>query len=143
MDDYKHAVASAIKTELTNMFITHEALTFINKADIPPDAVFFKFFMFLCAMEATPPPADAETAYAATGDHHLFTLTLNAVLAAAIQDGFPDKLEFMRYDVLAAFLQCKLPVPYYDRLPADLTLQWSVCQDPPLHLWRPHFEQYL
>ena len=70
MDDYKHAVAPAIKTELTKMFITHEALTFINKADIPPDAVFFRFFMFLklkflpdhsfermaarlCAMEAT------------------------------------------------------------------------------------------
>ena len=32
-----------------------------------------------------------------------------------------DKLEFERYDVPAAFLQCKLPVPYYGRLPADLT----------------------
>jgi len=101
MDDYKHAVAPAIKTELTKMFVTHKALTFINKADIPPDAVFFRFFMFLklkflpdhsfermaarlCAMEATPPPADAETAYAATGDRHLFLLTLNAVLARVV-----------------------------------------------------------
>jgi len=39
----------------------------------------------------------------------------------SIQGGFRDKLEFERYDVPAAFLQCKLPVPYYGRLPADLT----------------------
>ena len=86
-----------------------------------PDHSFERMAARLCAMEATPPPADAETAYAATGDHHLFLLTLNAVLAAAIQGGFRDKLEFERYDVPAAFLQCKLPVPYYGRLPADLT----------------------
>ena len=64
-------------------------------------------------MDTNPPPADAETAYAATGDHHLFLLTMNAVLAAAIQGGFRDKLEFQRYDVPAAFLQRALPVPCY------------------------------
>jgi len=63
-----------------------------------PDHSLERMTARLCAMEATPPPADAETAYAATGDHHLFLLTLNAVLAAAIQGGFRDKLEFERYD---------------------------------------------
>ena len=71
-------------------------------------------------MEATPPPANAETAYAATGDHHLFLLTVNAVLAAAIHGGYLDRFKMWRYDVPAAFLQLPLPVPYYGRLPADL-----------------------
>jgi len=62
-------------------------------------------------MEVTPPPPDADTAYAATGDDHLFLLTVSAVLAAAIQGGFKDKVKFMRYDVPAAFLQRLLPTP--------------------------------
>jgi len=74
----------------------------------------------LCAMELTPPPTDTETVYVATGDHHLFLLTLNAVLAAAIHGGFRDKLEFQRYDVPAAFLQCELPEPFFGRLSGDL-----------------------
>ena len=37
----------------------------------------------LCAMDTAPPPDDARTAYAATGDHHLLLVTVNAVLAAA------------------------------------------------------------
>jgi hypothetical protein len=119
------------------MFITYKALVFINKTDIPPRSTFFRFFMFLklkflpdhsfermsarlCAMEMTPPPAAAETAYAATGDHHLFLLTVNAVLAAAIQGGYKDKVEFQRYDVPAAFLQCLLPEPAYGCLPLDV-----------------------
>jgi hypothetical protein len=68
----------------------------------------------------TPPPPDAATAYAATGDHHLFLLTVNAVLAAAIQGGYKDNVEFQRYDVPAAFLHRLLPVPFYGRLPSDL-----------------------
>ena len=71
-------------------------------------------------MEMTPPPPDAATAYAATGDHHLFLLTVNAVLAAAIQGGYKDKVEFQRYDVPAAFLQRLLPVPFYGRLPSTV-----------------------
>ena len=137
MQDYKHAVGPAINKELTKMFITYKALVFIDKSDIVQGAPFFRFFMFLklkflpdhsfermsarlCAMETTPAPDDAETAYAATGDHHLFLLTVNAVLAAAIQGGFRDKLEFQRYDVPAAFLQCKLPGRHYGRLSGDL-----------------------
>ena len=121
MDNYKHAVGPAITKELTKMFVTYKVLHFINKTDVPPDAVFFRFFCFLklkflpdnsfermsarlCAMEATPPPANAETAYAATGDHHLFLLTVNAVLAAAIHGGYLDRFEMWRYDVPAAFL---------------------------------------
>jgi len=137
MKDYRHAVGPAITKELTKMFVTYNVLTLINRLDIPPDATFFRFFLFLklkflpdhsfermsarlCAMEMTPPPAGSESAYAATGDHHLFLLTVNAVLAAAIKDGFIDQVEFQRYDVPAAFLQCELPVPYYGRLPVDL-----------------------
>ena len=119
------------------MFITYKALVLIDRSEVPPDATFFRFFCFLknkflpdhsfermsarlCAMEVTPPPPDAETAYAATGDHHLFLLTVSAVIAAAIQGGFKDKVEFMRYDVPAAFLQRLLPTPFYGRLPPDL-----------------------
>ena len=137
MKDYKHAVGPALHRELTKMFVTYNALVLIDRSDVPPDATFFRFFCFLknkflpdhsfermsarlCAMEVTPPPPDAETAYAATGDHHLFLLTVCAVLAAAIQGGFKDKVEFMRYDVPAAFLQRLLPTPCYGRLPPDL-----------------------
>ena len=137
MPDYKHAVGPAIDKELTKMFITYKALVLINKQDIPPASTFFRFFLFLklkflpdhsfermsarlCAMEMTPPPVQAETAYAATGDHHLFLLTVNAVLAAAIQGGYKDKVEFQRYDVPAAFLQCLLPEPAYGCLPPDI-----------------------
>ena len=124
MSDYKHAVGPALDKELTKMFITYQALVFINKQDIPPGCSFFRFFLFLklklipdhsfermsarlCAMEMTPPPPppDAATAYVTTGDHHLFLLTVNAVLAAVIQGGYKDKVEFQRYDVPAAFLQ--------------------------------------
>jgi len=55
-----------------------------------------------------------------TGVHHLFLLTVNAVLAAAIQGGYKDKVEFQRYDVPAAFLQRLLPVLFYGRLPSNL-----------------------
>jgi len=122
------------------MFVTYKVFHFINKTDILPHAVFFRFFCFLklqflpensfepmsarlCAMEATPPPANAEIAYAATGDHRLFMLTVNAVLAAAIHGGYLDRFEMWRYDVPDAFLQLPLPVPYYGRLPADLPYQ--------------------
>jgi len=124
LKDYKPAVIPAVNKELTKMFITYEVLTFIHKHDIPPNATFFRLFLFLflklkflsdhtfermsariCAMDTNPPPADAETVYAATGDHHLFLLTMTAVLAAAVKGGFRDKLEFQRYDVPAAFLQ--------------------------------------
>jgi len=137
MENYKHEVIPAIQRELTKMFTTYKVLHFINKPDIPPNAVFFRFFLFLklkffpdhtfekmtgrlCAMDTAPPPADAETAYAATGDHHLFLLTVNAVLAAAIQGGYQKKLHFRRYDIPGAFLQRPLPSSYYGRLPPDL-----------------------
>jgi len=137
MPNYKHAVGPALDKELTKMFVTYQALVLINKQDIPPGCSFFRFFLFLklkflpdhsfermsarlCAMEMTPPSPEAATAYAATGDHHLFLLTVNAVLAAAIQGGYKDKVEFQRYDVPAAFLQVLLPVPFYGRLPSDL-----------------------
>jgi hypothetical protein len=111
MPNYKHAVGPALDKELTKMFVTYQALVLINKRDIPPGCSFFRFFLFLklkflpnhvfermaarlCAMETTPPPVDTETAYAATGDHHLFLLTVNAVIAAAIQGGFLSTLEF-------------------------------------------------
>ena len=114
--------------------MSHNALVLIDRSDIPLDVTFSRFFLFLklkflpdhsfermsarlCAMEITPHPPDAETAYAATGDHHLFLLT---VIAAAIQGGFKYKVEFMRYDVPAAFLQRLLPTPCYGRLPPDL-----------------------
>ena len=101
MENYKHAVQPAIQKELTKMFITYKALHFINKSNIPPNAVFFRFFLFLklkffpnhsfdrmtvklCVMDTAPPLTDAETAYAATCDHHLFLHIFNAVLAAAI-----------------------------------------------------------
>jgi hypothetical protein len=58
----------------------------------------------LCAMEMTPPPPDAQIAYASTGEYHLLLLTVNAVLAAAIQGGYKDKVKFQNYDVPAAFL---------------------------------------
>jgi hypothetical protein len=130
MPAYKHAVGPALDKELTKMFVTYQALVLINKSDIPPGCSFFRFFLFLKLkflpdysferMEMTPPPPDAATAYAATGDHHLFLLTVNAVLAAAIQGGYKGKVEFQRYDVPAAFLQLLLPVPFYGRLPSDL-----------------------
>jgi hypothetical protein len=47
MENYKHAVIPAIQRELTKMFITYKVLHFINKPDIPPNAVFFRFFLFL------------------------------------------------------------------------------------------------
>jgi len=111
------------------MFIACKALHFIP--------VFFRFFLFLklkffpdhtfekiagrlCAMDTAPPPDDAETAYAATGDHHLFHLTGNAVLATAIQGGYQKKLHFRRYDIPGAFLQRPLPFSYYGRLPPDI-----------------------
>ena len=120
----------------TKMFVTYNALVLIDRSEVPPDATFFQFFCFLknkflpdhsfermsarlCAMEVTPSPPDAETAYAATGDHHLFLLTVSAVLAAAIQSGFTDNVEFMHYDVPAAFLQRLLPTPCYGRLPPE------------------------
>ena len=101
MVDYKHAVAPAIAKELTKMFVTYRALVFVDRAAIPPDAVFFRFFLILklkflpdhsfermsarlCAMEKSAPDPEAETAYAATGDHHLFLLTVNVILAAAM-----------------------------------------------------------
>jgi len=136
MQDYKHAITE----ELTKKFLTYKALTFIYKQDISSSdsqPFFFRFFLFLelkfmqnhvfermteilCAMEITPPPADAETAYAATEDHHLFLLTVNNVIAAAIQGNFLPTLEFWRYDDPGAFLQNLLPTPYYGRLPVDL-----------------------
>jgi len=102
MKDYKHPVGPALNKELTKMFVTYNALVLIDQSDIPPDATFSRFFLFLklkflpdhsfermsarlCAMEITPHPPVTETAYAATGDHHLFLLT---VIAAAIQGGF-------------------------------------------------------
>jgi len=137
MEDYKHAVQPAINKELTKMFLTYNALQFINKTDIPADAIFFRFFLFLklkflpdhsfermsarlCAMETSPSPQNAETAYAATGDHHFFLLTVNAVLAAAKLDGYLDTVQLRRYDIPGAFLQRPLPFPYYGRLPSDL-----------------------
>jgi len=117
----------AIEKELTKMFVTYKALVFINHSDIPPDAVFFRFFLFLklkffpshafdrmaarlCAMETTAPPDDTETAYAATGDHHLFLLTVNAVIAAANKGGFRQKVRFERYDVPAASERASNPL---------------------------------
>ena len=137
MEDYKHAVQPAITKELTKMFLTYKALHFINKTDVPANAQFFRFFLFLklkflpdhsfermsarlCAMETTPLPQNAETAYAATGDHHLFLLTVNAVLAAAKLEGYLDAVQLRRYDIPGAFLQRPLPFPYYGRLPSDL-----------------------
>jgi hypothetical protein len=102
-------------------------LTFINRLDFPftfinrPNVTFFRFILFLklkflpnhsfeimttrlCAMDMNPPPACSETAYPATGDHHLFLLIVNAILAATIQGGFRDKLEFQRYDASAAVI---------------------------------------
>jgi hypothetical protein len=38
-------------------------------------------------MDTNPPPADVETAYAATGDHHIFLLTMNAVLLPPSKEG--------------------------------------------------------
>ena len=56
-------------------------------------------------MDTAPSPDDAQIAYAATGDHHFFLLTVNAVLAATIQGGYQKKLHFRRYDIPEAFLQ--------------------------------------
>jgi hypothetical protein len=149
LKDYKHAVIPTLNKELTltKMFITYEVITFIHKQDIPPNATFFRLFLLLklkflpdhtfeimsariCAMDTAPPPADAETAYAATGDHHLLLLNLNAVLTAAIQGGLRDKLEFQRYDVPVAFLQRVLPVPCYGRLPSDMNNAYVKVPEP-------------
>jgi len=46
--------------------------------------------------------------YAATGDHHLFLLAVNSVIADAIKNGYLSLVELRRYDVPGAFLQCKL-----------------------------------
>jgi hypothetical protein len=124
------------------MFVTYKVFHFINKTDILPYAVFFRFFCFLKLqflpensfkpMSArlplingshSPSCQNAEIVYAATGDHHLFMLIVNAVLAAAIHGGYLDCFEMWRYDVPDAFLQLPLPVPYYGCLPADLPYQ--------------------
>jgi hypothetical protein len=142
MENYSHAVYPAIAKEMTKMFITYRALTFVDRSEIPPEAVFFRFFLFLklkflpdhsfermsarlCAMEKSAPDPDAETAYAATGDHHLFLLTVTVLLAAAVQGNYLDIVELRRYDIPGAFLQCPLtpencPRPHYGRLPDDL-----------------------
>jgi hypothetical protein len=83
MPNNKHAVGPALDKELTKIFVTYQALVLINKQDILFGCTFFRFFLFqkikflpdhsfermaarLCAMEMTPPPPAAETAYAAT-----------------------------------------------------------------------------
>jgi hypothetical protein len=124
MENYKHAVIPAIQRELKKMFTTYKVLHFrfflFLKLKFFADHTFEKMTGRLCAMDTTPLPDDAETAYAATGDHHLFLLTVNAVLAAAIQGGYQKKLHFRRYDISGAFLQRPLPFSYYGRLPPDL-----------------------
>jgi len=91
MEDYKHAVQPAIHKDITKIFLTFKALHFINKTGIPADAIFFRFLRMsarLCAMETSLSPQNAETTYAATVDHHLFLLTVNAVLSAAKLEGY-------------------------------------------------------
>ena len=125
MKDYKHAVGPALNKELTMMFVTYKAFVLIDRFEVPSDATFFRFFCFLknkflpdhsfermsarlCAMEVTP----------------LLMLRprmpLPEITTSSIQGGFKDKVEFMRYDVPAAFLQRLLPTPCYGLLPPDL-----------------------
>ena len=126
------------------MFQTYQALVFVKQSDIPTNAIFYRLFLFLklkflpdhtfermsarlCAMETSINVIDTntDTAYAATGDHHLFLLTVATVLAATIHGGYLHLVELLRYDIPAAFLQGLLtpencPRPLYGRLPSDL-----------------------
>jgi hypothetical protein len=143
MANYSHAVGPAIDKEMKKMFITYKALKFVDKADIPTNAIYYRFFMFLklkflpdhsfermaarlCAMEQNSSGATIDPAtYAATGDHHLFLLAVTSVIADAIKHDYLPLVELRRYDVPGAFLQCKLtpencPRPLYGRLPSDL-----------------------
>ena len=58
--------------------------------------------LYATEQNAISPKDDSPTAYAATGDHHLFLLAVNSVIADAIKNGL------RRYDVSDAFLQCEL-----------------------------------
>ena len=142
MESYKHAVGPAIHKELTKMFKTYQALEIVDRSTIPPNAVFYRFFLFLklkflpdttfermsarlCAMEVNSASTDSDTAYAATGDHHLFLLAVVAILADAIKNDYLHLVELRRYDIPGAFLQCPLtptncPNPLYGILPPDL-----------------------
>jgi len=144
MENYKHAVLPAINKELTKMFLTYKALVFVDQSDIPSNAIFYRFFLFiklkffpdhtfdkmsarLCAMEnlVTRRDPDPETAFAATGDHHLFLLSVNAFIADATAQGILHLIGLWRYDIPAAFLQKELteencPRPLYGKLPSDL-----------------------
>ena len=124
------------------MFRTYQALEFVDKAVIPKNALFYRFFLFLklkflpdttfermsarlCAMEINSDATDQETAYAATGDHHLFLLAVVSTLADAIKRDYLHLVELRRYDIPGAFLQCHLtpencPNPLFGILPPDL-----------------------
>ena len=110
------------------MFLTYQALEFVDKAAIPSNAI--QFFMFLklkflpgtslermsarlCAMEVNSDATDSETAYAATGERDYLHL-----------------VQLRRYDIPGAFLQCHLtpencPNPLYGILPPDLPLPFA------------------
>jgi len=100
---------------MEKMFITYKALNFDQQADIPSNA-----------SSTTSDPAS----YAATGNHHLFLLAVNSVIADAIKNRYLFLVELRRYDVPGAFLQCKLTPqnfsrPLYGCLPCDLPAPYN------------------
>ena len=102
------------------MFQTYQALEFVDKAAIPSNDIFNRFFMFLklkflpdtsfermsarlCAMEVNSDATDSETVYATTGDHHLFLLAVVSVLADAVKRDYLHLAQLRRYDIPGAF----------------------------------------
>ena len=47
MDGYSHAVMPALAKEMEKMFVTYKALQFVSQTDIPSNAIYYRFFLFL------------------------------------------------------------------------------------------------
>ena len=125
MVGYSHAVMLAIAKEMKKMFVTYKALKFVHQADIPPDAIYYIFFLFLklkflpdhtfermaarlCAMEQN---ASSMELLAAPSPMPPLAITISSSSLSTPSSPTPSRTgtcPSSSYDVPGAFLQCKL-----------------------------------
>jgi hypothetical protein len=157
MNGYSHVVISALAKEMEKMLVTYNALQFVQQADIPSNAIYYRFFLFLklkflhdhtfermaarlCSMEQNDSSTIIDPAtYAATGDHHLFLLAINSVIADAIKNGYLSLVELRRYDIPGGIYGAKPSNRIFD-LDHSATLvaigYSTYLADPRKFLWR-------
>jgi len=131
-----------------NIFFTHPSATPLirDNYEVPPDATFCQFFCFL-KKECLHVSALWKLLHPLLMPRSRMLLTVSAVLAAAIQDGFKDKVEFMRYDVPAAFLQRlllrKFKITYPNNSNIFVILNTHVDDGGAVLTWRPKYDETL